>query len=129
MSLDTTIMVMSDIKPLLSNEYRSLSDGSGIICADDHDFRDLERLLSDHELLGVSHPWVVLGQVSYNFQVSLNRQIFFFDTNKSTLSEVYSVDGARMERIIGMIDEDNQVIKHNLVLHCLKMTNFFTASV
>ena len=43
---DTTLMVMSDIKPLLSNEYHSLADGSGIICADDFALKDLKQASS-----------------------------------------------------------------------------------
>ena len=113
MSLDATMMVMSDVKPLLSNEYRSLADGSGIICADDYDLNDFEQLMLIHDRLGVSHPWILThgnqATVPYGLQVSLNKQIFFFDVDSSTLKEVYSVDEFKIERRIGFFDENFKV--------------------
>ena len=113
MSLDTTMMVMSDVKPLLSNEYISLSDGSGIICADDYDLNDLEQLLLGHDRLGVSHPWILIhgnkSTILDGLQVAINRQIFFFDVDRSTLKEVYNVDELRIERRVGFFDENFKV--------------------
>ena len=74
---------------------------------------DLEQLLLYHDRLGVSHPWVLVHGTDSGtldgLQISLNRQILFFDMDKRTLGEVYSVDGVRIERRIGVFDEDFKV--------------------
>ena len=59
--------------------------------------------------MGVGHTWVILhgnDAVLDSFQVSPEKLILLFNVDQSTLDEVYSVNGVRVERRIGLFDED-----------------------